>query len=60
PPPTPARPTHPVEWLSDKRNRGRLTVRWSVKQVGEAHSGSAALASRPGSGATFTRMLPCD
>jgi signal transduction histidine kinase len=33
---------------------------WIVKQVVEAHAGSVTLASRPGAGATFTLMLPCD
>lgn len=33
---------------------------WIVKQVVEAHEGSVTLASRPGAGAAFTLMLPCD
>ncbi|WP_257463358.1 MEDS domain-containing protein [Archangium lipolyticum] len=33
---------------------------WIVKQVAEAHEGSVTLVSRPGAGATFTLMLPCD
>jgi signal transduction histidine kinase len=33
---------------------------WIVKQVVEAHGGSVTLVSRPGAGATFTLMLPCD
>jgi signal transduction histidine kinase len=33
---------------------------WIVKQVVEAHEGSVTLTSRPGSGSTFTLMLPCD
>ncbi|HZH74883.1 MAG TPA: MEDS domain-containing protein [Archangium sp.] len=33
---------------------------WIVKQVVEAHNGTVSLVSRPGAGATFTLMLPCD
>jgi signal transduction histidine kinase len=33
---------------------------WIVKQVVEAHEGRVTLVSRPGAGATFTLMLPCD
>jgi signal transduction histidine kinase len=33
---------------------------WIVKQVVEAHEGRVTLVSRPGTGATFTLMLPWD